>query len=75
MRMSLLFNKSIDFQVVASTVYGQWRWPDVAVGGAGRPASCSFQTHMPALLQSAETLSAGLQKESGLKYICTSQWH
>lgn len=70
-----LFCESIDFQVVASTIYRQWWWPDVAVGGAWRPASCSLQTHLPAVLQSAETLSAGLQKESGLKYVCSFPWH
>lgn len=64
-----------DFQVVASTVYRQRWWPDAAVGGAWRPASRSFQTHLPALLQSAETFSAGLQKESGLKSVCSFQWH
>lgn len=72
--LCLGFHKSVDFQVVTSAIHGQRRWPHAALRGAWRPASRSLQAHMPAVLQGAEAFSAGLQEESGLECVCSSQW-
>lgn len=54
-----------DLQAAAGSVHRQWGRADAATGGAGRPAPCPLQTHLPPVLPGSASLSAGLPQEPG----------
>lgn len=73
--VSVFFTKPADFQATAGAFHGQRGWADAAAGGAGGPTPRTLQAHLQALLQGAQALPAGLQEESGWKYVCPDQCH
>lgn len=50
----------LDLQAAAGALHRQWGWTHAETGGAGRPASCPLQTHLPTVLPRFASLSAGL---------------
>lgn len=55
-----------DLQAAAGSIHRQRGRAHAAPGGAGRPASCPLQTHLPPVLPRFASLSAGLPQKSGM---------
>lgn len=53
-----------DLQAAAGSIHRQWGRTHAATGGAGRPASCPLQTHLPPVLPGFASLSARLPQKS-----------
>lgn len=50
----------VDLQAAAGPLHRQRGRTHAETGGAGRPASCPLQTHLPTVLPRFASLSAGL---------------
>lgn len=55
----------VDLQAAAGPLHRQRGRTHAETGGAGRPASCPLQAHLPTVLPRFASLPAGLPQKSG----------
>lgn len=58
--VAITVSLDVDLQAAAGPLHRQWGRTHAETGGAGRPASCPLQTHLPTVLPRFAPLSAGL---------------